>query len=124
LNRENLKENLKIASLLGLIFIMVATPIIAVAYWIYSNEVTVTVEEYTLTLTPGTQTVLKHHYANFTATLTLNGDTPDGETIYLLYANGTSTGVYNLTDFAGQALLQWNATCTQGTSFKAGYQTP
>jgi len=124
LNRENLKENLKIALLLILIMAMIATPIIMAAYWIYSNPVTVTVEEYTVTLTPPSQNVTKYHYANFTATLTLNGDTPSGEIVYLLYANKTFTGVSGVTNSTGQAFLQWNATCTQGTSFKAGYQTP
>ena len=117
--KRNVKLLLACAVLLMLITTTVAT------YWIYSKPaVTVTVTEYGLTLTPLNQTVLKHDYATFTATLTLGGSPVSGGVIELFFGNGTSTGVTNTTINDGTCLLRWNATEVGILEFKAGYQTP
>jgi len=107
--------------IVSVLFVVIATPLAVALFWTYSNPVDVTVEEYVLTLTPTSQTVMKYRWANFTATLTLGGNPQAGETIYLVFVNETLTGVSAVTNSTGQALLQWNA--TGSASFKAGHSS-
>ena len=109
--------------LLGGIIICLATAAYA-SYWIWSNQVTVTVEEYEVTLAPTSQSIRKYQLANFTATVTLDGTAVSGKIVYLYFANGTDTGISAVTDTQGEALLQWNATDTGTFTFKAGVQAP
>ena len=117
-----MKKNVKLLLACTVLLMLVTTTV--ATYWIYSNPVTVTVTEYGLTLTPLNQTVLKHDYATFTATLTLGGSPVSGGVIELFFGNGTSTGVTNTTINDGTCLLEWNATEVGTLEFKAGYQTP
>ena len=117
-----MKKNVKL--LLACLILMILVTTVVATYWIYSNPVTVTVAEHVLTLTPLNQTVLKHDYATFTATLTLGGSPVSGGVIELFFGNGTSTGVTNTTIDDGTCLLRWNATEVGTLEFKAGYQTP
>jgi len=111
----------KFATIVLVLILTIAGTVYAL-YWIYSAPVTVVVEEYTLSLTPSSQTVVKYHYANFTAQLLLNGNPVQGATIHLLFANKTPTGVTGLTNTTGYAILQWNA--TGNATLIAGYEVP
>lgn len=122
LNLENLKDNLKTTGIICLLFLALAVPLSIAAYWVYSNQVSVTVEEYVLSLSPSAQTLVKYQLANFTATLNLNGNPQAGQTVFLLFVNSTATGISAVTNSTGHAVLQWNATGT--ADFIASYEVP
>jgi len=116
LNRETLKENLKIALLLTLILVAVATPIIAVANYIWSMEVQVTVGEYTLTISdPPDGTTLDTY--TFNGTLTLNGSPISGEVV-TLYMDDVSTGLTDITAVDGSYSIAWTPSGAGTFTFK------
>jgi len=119
LNKENLKENLKIALLLTLILVAVATPIIAVANYIWSMEVDVTVTEPSepvLTINdPPDGTTLDTY--TFNGTLTLDGVPISGEVV-TLYMNNATTGLTDITAVDGSYSIAWTPSGAGTFTFK------
>lgn len=105
-----MRDSLYVVGLFLFLATLVTGASLVTMWWIVSNPVTVTVQDYEWTLEPLNQTLTKNHYANFTATLTLDGKPINGTTVYLIYDNGTLTGVSAVTNSTGECLLQWNAT--------------
>ena len=118
-----MKKTLTLISLF-LTTLLVATAI--AAYWIYSNTVTVNVQQYTLTLTASPTTVQLYQNVTLTATLTLNGNPVPGATINFYRLNGTTRIPLgsNTTNNNGIAVYTWNATTPGNITFQAGYYTP
>jgi len=90
---------LKLAILL-LCVLLVSAVVGAAIKNIISPPVTVTVEEYVLTLTVNATTCLKGDTLKFNGTLTINGDVITDQTIKL-YCDGVDTGLSDLTDTNG-----------------------
>jgi len=112
----------KIYFAIGLMFLMLCT--VSAIYWIYSNQVSVAVTKYQLSLEPLNQNVILYQNATFTANLTLGGLPVSGATIYLYYADGTPTEVSNTTDVNGLCILSYNMTEVGTYNFKARYEIP
>lgn len=105
------------------IVLAVLIPTAIAVQWIYSNTVTVTVQEYSMNLEPTTQFVTRYQNASFTATLTKDGTPISGATV-ILYKEGVQVST-NVTDVNGVCTFRVNMTDPAGDySFKAGYQIP
>jgi hypothetical protein len=99
--------------------VLIAAMILATVYALYeiwSDEVEVTVSEYTLTLNdPSDGTTLDTY--TFTGSLKLGGVGVEGETI-TLYVNGSSTGLTGVTASDGSFSIDWNPSKPGTSTFK------
>lgn len=89
---------------------------LAFATSIWSNEVEVTVRDYTLTLNDPADGAL-YSIFSFNGILNYDGAAVEGATV-ILYVNGTSTGLTDVTDAMGGYSIDWNATATGTSTFK------
>lgn len=122
MNWESLKENLKIALMLCSLFLAVAIPVTIAALQIWSPEVTVTVSEYTLTITdPPDGTTLDTF--TFTGFLTLDGSPVEGETV-TLYIDGVATTDTDITASDGSYSITWTPTASGTFTFKTYVEIP
>lgn len=87
------------------------------AYSVWSNEVTINVNEYTLTLTVDNDSGFLNQNFIFTGTLNYNGGAVEGKTVEL-YLNGTATGLTDTTDAMGGYNIEYNATVLGTTTCK------
>lgn len=108
---------------IGLIFVCICT-VSASLSAIYSNIVSVSVQEYNLSLNPSQQTVIRYQNATFVAKLTLNGHSVQDATIYLYYDDYTPTGISNTTDPNGECILTINMTEVGEFKFMAQFGLP
>jgi len=98
----------------GAILILMASlvfvGILYAAYVIISPQVTVTVEEYTLTLNVNATTCRVGESIKFSGTLAKEGNPIMGENIELFYSNHTTTGLTDTTTGSGSYSIVWTAT--------------
>lgn len=97
---------------------------VGAVYWIYSNQVTVTVGEYALTLSADPDSVAQYEEVTLTAILTLDTTGVEGATIRFYRVVDTTRNLIgtNKTDSNGYATWIWNATLVGSVTFEAGYQ--
>jgi len=117
---------IKKAIIATLLTILMATTTYA-AYYIYSSIVTVTVTEYSLSLSVTPTSIVKYHNVTFTAKL--EGPEISGKTIVFYRTDSAGNIVEtlgsNTTDDSGIAIFTWNMTYSAGAyNFKAGYEVP
>ena len=93
-----------------LIVSLVFVGLLYATYVITSPKVTVTVEEYTLTLNANATTCRVGEVIEFSGTLTKEGTSIMGETIELFYSNHTTTGLADTTASDGAYSIVWTAT--------------
>jgi 2-methylaconitate cis-trans-isomerase PrpF len=98
-------------------FLLLVGLVYAVSY-IWSPPVTVTVLEYSLSLSASPTTVIKYENVTFTGRLTLDGTGVSGVTVELFFTNGTSTGLTAVTNSTGYYIIEWNATQVGALNFK------
>jgi len=104
-----LNEKVLGATLIFIAF-LVFVGILYATYVITSPRVTVTVEEYALTLNVNATTCRVGESIEFSGTLTKGGTPIMGENIELFYSNNTTTGLTDTTTSSGSYSIVWTAT--------------
>jgi len=117
------KSENKLLLVLAIYIAVILIGVAIAAYWIHSNTVTVTVEEYSLTLAATPKTVVRYQNVTLIANLTKNGTPQPGETICFYNVTG---GIEELlgnstTDVNGIATFQVNMTNVGVFEFEARY---
>jgi hypothetical protein len=119
--------NRRLRSTLTFIALLAVIETVYASYWIYSNQVSVTVSSYALTLSPASQTVNTGDTVAFIATLKKDGSPASGATINLYISPDLSTIFYsNTTTSDGTCKLYYTVSEGNGSTvyFKAGYNVP
>ena len=115
-----MKMTRKIATVLFIVF-LASIWIAYASYMIYSNEVTINVSKYTLTLAATPLSVDQYELVTLQATLDLDGS-PVGVGHVIHFYQGEAQLGTSLTDSIGVATFVWNATNVGSIKLKAGYE--